>query len=43
MLGNIPDIIYDQYGDSAMSDQAFEDLTNYVSKSSALQGAMETQ
>ena len=42
MSGNIPDIIYDQYGyDKVMSDQGIlEDLTNYVSKSSALQGAM---
>ena len=42
MSGNIPDIIYDQYGyDKVMSDQGIlEDLTSYVSKSSALQGAM---
>ena len=42
MSGNIPDIIYDQYGyDKVMSDQGIlEDLTSYVAKSEHLQNAM---
>ena len=42
MSGNIPDIIYDQYGyDKVMSDQGIlEDLTPYVANSEHLQNAM---
>ena len=42
MSGNIPDIIYDQYGyDKVMSDQVIlEDLTPYVANSEHLQNAM---
>lgn len=42
MSGNIPDIIYDQYGyDKVMADQGIlEDLTPYVAKSEYLQNAM---
>ena len=42
MSGDIPDIIYDQYGyDKVMSDQGIlEDLTPYVANSEILQNAM---
>lgn len=42
MSGDIPDIIYDQYGyDKVMADQGIlEDLTPYVAKSEHLQNAM---
>ena len=42
MSGNIPDIIYDQYGyDKVMADQGIlEDLSSYVANSDALQKAM---